>query len=40
MLMRDARSCGPNSGTGVLEEGGETEAPELETETELESDGA
>lgn len=40
MLMREVRSCGPNSGTGVLDEGGEMEAWELDSETELESDGA
>lgn len=40
ILMRDARSWGPKSGTGVLEDGGEMEAWEVDSETELESDGA
>lgn len=30
MLILEARSCGPNSGTGVEEEGGEIEAWEVE----------
>lgn len=40
MLIRDARSWGPKSGTGVLDDGGETETWELDIDTELESDGA
>lgn len=40
MLIREAKSWGPKSGRGVLDEGGETEICELDRDTELESDGA